>query len=74
MQFVRFMESGVGRLARVAAGLVLVGLGAWLGTSQTAGWWGLAAVGLVPLGAGAFDVCLAAPLFGAPLRHVRPGA
>lgn len=65
MSFVRFMESGVGRSLRAVAGLVLVGVGAWLGGA----WWALAAVGLVPLAAGLFDFCLAAPLFGARLRH-----
>ncbi len=66
MPFVRFMESTAGRVTRCAAGLVLVGLGAWLGGP----WWALAGVGLVPLAAGLFGVCLVAPLFGAPLRHV----
>lgn len=74
MRFVRLMESGWGRLARVAAGALMVGLGAWLGSSQGGGWWALAAVGLVPMAAGLFDVCLAAPLFGAPVRHAHPGA
>jgi hypothetical protein len=70
MRFVRFMEGGLGRIARVVAGSVSVGLGAWLG----GGWWALVAIGLIPLAGGLSDVCLAAPLFGAPLRHVHQGA
>ncbi len=69
MTFIRFMGSGAGRLARVVAGLVLVGLGAWLG----GGWWVLSAVGLVPLSAGVFNVCLVAPLLHAPVRPVSRG-
>ncbi len=74
MRLVQFMESSAGRLARGIAGLVLVGLGAWLGVAVAGGWWTLAAVGLVPLAAGAFDFCLLAPLFGERLRHVPHGA
>jgi hypothetical protein len=66
MRFVSIMQGSAGRLARVAVGLALVGIGAWLG----GGWWALVAVGLVPLAAGLFNVCLAAPLFGVGLRHV----
>jgi len=66
MAFIRFMESTAGRLTRGAAGLILIALGAWLGGAG----WVLALVGLIPLGAALFDVCLAAPLFHAPLRAV----
>ena len=64
MAFVRFMETTAGRVVRGAAGLIMIALSAWLGGP----WWVLAAAGLVPLGAGLFNLCLAAPLFGAPLR------
>jgi membrane-associated protease RseP (regulator of RpoE activity) len=64
MALVRFMETNAGRLSRGAAGLILVALGAWLGGA----WWVLAAAGLIPLGAGVFNLCLVAPLFGGPLR------
>ena len=70
MRVVSVMETGAGRLARVVAGLVLIGLGAGLG----GGWWALAAVGLVPLAAGLFNFCLAATLFGGRLRHVHGGS
>jgi Protein of unknown function (DUF2892) len=58
------LASPTGRLTRVAAGVVLVVLGIALGGA----WWILAAIGLVPLLAGAFDVCLLAPLFRQPLH------
>jgi hypothetical protein len=64
MAFVRLTEVTAGRLARGAAGLILIALGAWLGGA----WRVLAAAGLIALGAGMLNFCLAAPLFGAPLR------
>lgn len=64
MTLVRFMNTTAGRLARIVAGLVLMGLGAYLGGP----WWALFAVGLVPLGAGSANVCLLGPLFGEKLR------
>lgn len=67
MPFVHFMESGTGRLARVAAGLVLVAVGAW----QQGGWWALVAVGAVAVAAGLWGRCLAAPLFGSSLRRAK---
>lgn len=53
-----FMATTAGRATRVLAGLVLIAVGILLGG---AGYF-LAVVGLVPLAAGAFDVCLFAPL------------
>lgn len=66
MGFVQFMASSTGRLARVVAGIALIVIGLFVlgGT----GGYVLAAVGLVPLAAGALDICLFAPLFGQPLR------
>jgi hypothetical protein len=65
MAFARFMASTAGRLARVVAGLALIGIG------LVVGGWGyvLAVVGLVPLLAGILDVCLFAPLFGQAFRE-----
>ncbi len=60
-----FLASGNGRLVRVAAGLVLVAWGI-LGLQGAAGIV-VAVIGMVPLVAGAFDFCVFAPLFGAPL-------
>lgn len=57
------MASTSGRLARVVAGIVLIAVG--LSAGGTGGWV-LAIVGLVPLGAGAVDVCVFAPLAKLP--------
>ena len=69
--FVAFMSSTAGRVTRIVAGVVLVAVGAALGGAG----WILAVVGLVPLAAGVGDVCVFAPLFGAPFsgRKLRAG-
>lgn len=61
-----FMATPVGRLIRIVAGLVLIAVGLWV-VGDTTGWI-IAIIGLVPLAAGAANVCLIAPLLGAPLR------
>lgn len=63
---VRFLASGIGRLMRIIVGLVLIVLGLFV-VGDTAGWI-LAILGLVPLAAGLFDVCLIGPLFGVGFR------
>jgi hypothetical protein len=60
----RFLASSWGRLTRIVAGLVLIAIGIWL--AQGAGRWILIIVGLVPLLAGVFDLCVFAPLFRLP--------
>lgn len=60
-----FMASQNGRYARIGAGALLIIIG--LLTGGTAGWV-LAIVGLAPLLAGIFDVCLFAPLFSLPFK------
>ena len=62
----QFMSSGLGRGLRIVAGIILIAVG--LAVVGGIGGIVLAVVGLVPLLAGAFDVCLFAPLFGAPLK------
>ncbi len=62
MKFSHFMASSLGRGVRIVAGLALIIIGIALG----GGWWALAVVGLVPLLAGAFDLCLFNPLFHQP--------
>ncbi|HET7011378.1 MAG TPA: YgaP-like transmembrane domain [Anaerolineales bacterium] len=62
---VQFMASPAGRITRIVAGAALIvwglfGLGGLTGVI-------VAVVGAVPLGAGLLDVCLFAPLFGAPI-------
>jgi Inner membrane protein YgaP-like, transmembrane domain len=66
MGFAQFMSSGLGRGLRIVAGIILIAVGLAVvgGTSGIV----LAVVGLVPLLAGVLDVCLFAPLFGAPLK------
>jgi hypothetical protein len=63
--FVTFLASTTGRILRIVAGAALI---AW-GLAGLGGTTGIivAVVGAVPLLAGAIDVCLFAPLFGAPL-------
>ena len=68
MGFAQFMSSGLGRGLRIVAGIILIAVG--LAVVGGTGGIVLAVVGLVPLLAGAFDVCLFAPLFGAPLKGV----
>jgi len=64
MEFVTFMSSTAGRVARVVAGIALIVIGFLIGG---AGGWILAIVGLVPLAAGIFDVCLFGPLLKQPM-------
>jgi Inner membrane protein YgaP-like, transmembrane domain len=62
--FVQFMVSAAGRWTRVIAGAVLIVGGLFV----VGGPVGIvvAVVGLVPLLAGAVDVCVFAPIFGYP--------
>ncbi len=71
--FVAFMASPAGRIVRIVAGIALVAWGL-LGLTGTTGIV-IAVGGLVPLLAGAFDFCVFAPLFGAPLSgpQIRAG-
>jgi hypothetical protein len=69
MKIVDFMQGAIGRATRIALGLALIGAGIAIGGVG----WILMAIGLVPLAAGAFGVCLVAPLLHEPLRRVRHG-
>jgi hypothetical protein len=73
MGFAAFMSSPTGRIVRVIAGLALIGVGLSLVIFSANVMLGvvLAVVGLVPLLAGALDVCVFAPVFGAPLRGAK---
>jgi len=62
MGLVNFMVTPTGRLLRIVAGIVLIALG--LLVVKDTGGIVLAVIGLVPLLAGIFDVCVFAPLFG----------
>lgn len=69
MGFAQFMASTPGRLLRIIGGLALIvwGLLGLDGSARVI----VAVIGMVPLLAGLFDVCLFAPLFSAPLRGVQ---
>jgi hypothetical protein len=62
----QFLSSPAGRITRVAAGVAIIAVGL-LAVGGTVGII-LAAVGLVPLLAGVFDVCIFSALFGGPFR------
>lgn len=69
MGFVTFMAGAAGRLLRIIAGLILIGVGVSLFRSgNTVAGVIVAVVGLVPLLAGAFDVCIFAPFFRCPFQ------
>jgi hypothetical protein len=59
-----FLASGAGRVTRAVAGLALIVIG--LALIHGVVGWIVAIIGLVPLAAGIFDVCVFAPLFGMP--------
>jgi hypothetical protein len=64
--FAQFINSLAGRVARLVVGLGLVGYGYALRPSQTG--LVLMAVGLIPLLAGSFNLCLISGLLGGPWR------
>jgi len=63
--FVFFLASNTGRLVRIMGGFALIVLGRFGLSGTTA--LVVMLIGVVPLLAGTFDLCLLAPLFGAPL-------
>jgi hypothetical protein len=62
--FAQFMAAPAGRLLRIIAGLALVAWGIWglQGTARIV----VIVIGLVPLLAGMFDVCVISALLGGP--------
>lgn len=73
MAFASFMSSAAGRALRIVVGLGLVGWGVYLAVGANNMTVGviLAVVGLLPLAAGLLDVCVFAPLFGAPFSGAK---
>lgn len=67
--FAQFMSTVAGRWLRVVVGLALIAWGVTL-RGQTGGIV-LVIVGLIPFGAGAFDICVFSLLFGAPVRGAK---
>ncbi|HEX2906853.1 MAG TPA: YgaP-like transmembrane domain [Phototrophicaceae bacterium] len=64
MAFAKFMAGSIGRAVRIIAGVVLIGLGL-LVLKDTVGLL-LTVVGIVFVLVGVLNVCLIAPLIGAP--------
>ena len=62
MAILNFLGSQPGRIVRIGAGLALIAVGILVG----GGWLALAVVGVLPLAAGVFDVCVLGPLFSLP--------
>lgn len=69
MSFVAWMSKPAGRILRIVAGLILIGVGLYF-----QGLWGyvVAVVGVVPILAGVFNFCLLGPLLGASFRAPSP--
>jgi len=63
MAILRFLGSQPGRIVRIVAGVALITNGLRLGGA----WRALMVVGLLPLAAGVFDLCVLGPLFRLPL-------
>lgn len=67
--FAQFMATPSGRILRVVAGLLLI-LWGYTMRGTTSGVV-LMIVGLIPLAAGAFDLCLVGVLFGGPVSGAK---
>jgi len=63
--FAKFINSGAGRVFRIVVGAGLIGYGFTQRGTQTGSI--LMGVGLIPLLAGAFDLCLVNALLGGPI-------
>ncbi len=60
-----FMATPAGRIARIVAGIILIALGLVIGGPVG---WIVVVVGLVPIAAGAANVCLLAPVVHGPFK------
>ncbi|MEJ2239869.1 MAG: DUF2892 domain-containing protein [Gemmatimonadales bacterium] len=69
--FAKFVNTPAGRLVRVVVGIALIALG-YTSRGSTMGII-LMVVGLVPLTAGAFNLCLISALLGGPISGARVG-
>jgi hypothetical protein len=70
--FARFINSAAGRVGRIVAGLGLIcwGVLSQAGSARLV----LVVIGLVPLVAGVFNLCLISALLGGPISGSRVGA
>ena len=66
MQFVKFMTSSAGRVARIVLGAVIIALGQLVvqGTPGTI----MTVVGLIPIAGGIFDFCVIGAILGSPFK------
>ncbi len=66
MQLVKFMTSGMGRVARIVLGIVILSLGLFVvqGTPGIL----MAILALIPISGGLFDFCLIGFAMGYPLK------
>ena len=62
--FTRFINSTLGRIVRLVGGVAMIAAG--IAAIQGVPGLVVAAIGLVPLAAGALDFCLMAPIFRIP--------
>ncbi|MCX6543775.1 MAG: DUF2892 domain-containing protein [Acidobacteria bacterium] len=69
--FAQLVNSPIGRITRIAIGLGLIAWGYTHSATSTGAV--IMAVGLVPLAAGVFDLCLISALLGGPLSGARIG-
>jgi hypothetical protein len=67
--FVSFMQTPAGRVTRAVGGVALIGLGL-LGLGGVGGYI-MAALGVIPLAAGLFDLCVLAPFFRIPFSGAK---
>lgn len=67
--FFLFIASTTGRMLRVIAGLVLLFVALFL--TEGAVSWIIGIIAFIPLLAGAFDLCLLAPMAGLPFKGSR---
>jgi len=63
--FAKFINSPAGRIARLVVGIALIVWGYTLLVSVTGNF--LIIIGLIPLVAGSFDLCLVSALLGGPV-------
>ncbi|HCV42756.1 MAG TPA: DUF2892 domain-containing protein [Bacteroidetes bacterium] len=66
--FAQFVNSPTGRVARIVVGLGLIG---WGCAQPTGSGVVLIVLGLVPLAAGVFNLCLISALLGGPISGAR---
>ena len=64
MAFAAFMNTALGRILRIVVGMAMIGVG--LAAIGGVAGLVLAALGTIPLAAGAFDFCLLAPILSVP--------